>query len=412
MKLAFNLSGLKRLVLKNTFVQIIGRGGVVFFNFLTTVILTRTLGRGKYGDYIFLLTFWLFLVSLADWGTQIIGVREIAKAKKEGREKIIGSLFQLRWFLFGGVFLLAGILIFSLPVFQGLRILAGFSLLALLFTNWQKGVEIVFQALFRFDWQVLTEIVAAGSFCLLVLFFFLQKNLNLPTAILSLVLSRFFSFLFARFQFKKLYPKTDKSFHWRQFLWKEALPVGGLLLLSTSYDRLIDTTFLKFFRGSETVGIYGLAYKLYGNFILPAFYLSRSLFPLFSVKKKAVFHWGLKWAFLGGIAVALGGWLVAPWLILLLGGEEFFLSTTALRILLLSLPFTYLNHIFGFMMIARGYQWYSFWGELGGLVFNFFANWWLIPLFSWRAAAWVTVATEGLICLVLFFFLRRKGLRS
>ncbi|MCD6225781.1 flippase [bacterium] len=411
MKLAFNLSGLKKLVLKNTFIQIVGRGGVAFFNFLTTVILTRILGRGRYGDYVFLLSFWLFLVSLADWGTQIIGVREIAKVKKERREKIIGSLFQLRWLLLGGVLLLGGILIFSLPVFRELRLLAGFSLLALLFVNWQKGAEIVFQALFRFDWQVLTEIIAAGSFFLLVLFFFLQKNLNLSTAILSLILSRFFSFLFARFQFKKLYPKTGKSSHWRQFLWKEALPVGGLLLLSTSYDRLIDTTFLKFFQGSEAVGIYGLAYKLYGNFILPAFYLSRSLFPLFSVKKKTVFHWGLKWAFLGGIAVALGGWLMAPWLVLLLGGKEFFLSATALRILLLSLPFTYLNHIFGFMMIARGYQWYSFWGELGGLVFNFFANWWLIPLFSWRAAAWVTVATEGLICLILFFLLRRKGLR-
>jgi len=379
---------------------------------MATMVLTRCLGASHYGDYIFLTSFWLFLVSLANWGTQIIGVREISKKSTiKEKSRLFASLVRLRQYLLVASLTIGFFSILFIPVFNGFRNLAFLIFLAVVFANWQASFAIAFQAFLRFDWQVVVEVLGAGAFLLFLGINFLKGG-GLTGAIVALIMSRFLAALTSAVRVKKL-PLEQKrvSLKLQKFLWQEALPTGGLLFLSTSYDRLIDTGLLHYFQTAEAVGIYGLAYKIYSNLILPAYYLSRSLFPLLSKKTKEklssspAFILGARWSLLGAFLISSLAFVLAPLFIRVLGGEPFTAAIPILRILILSLPFTYLNHIFGFGLIASGRQWWSFGVGAIALVWNLAGNYWLIPHFSSLGAAGVTVTTEMLTCLLSFLLL-------
>jgi len=406
---------LSRVVFKNTSVQLVGRGVILFFGLVTTSLLTRSLGPDLYGDYIFLTAFWLFLVSFSDWGTPFIGIRELSQQKTlEKKRLVFTNLVCLRFYLLLASLLLGLLAIISLPLFSGLRRPAFICLGAVVLTSLQTNMMIVFQALLLFGWQTFIEALNSGLFLLLVVVNF-AKGGSLTGAILALIGARFLPVMFAWFKGKRLsvWPgKTDKKL--QRFLWKEALPTGGLLFLSTAYDRLVDTSFLRHFWPSSTVGIYGLSYKFYGNLILPAYFLSRSLLPILSQKRNSTrrssaFRLGVSWSLLGAFLVVGASWFFSPWIIKLLGGEAFSGSILLLRVLIFSLPFTYLNHIFGFTLIASGKQILSFKIGLLSLVWNLLLNWWAIPRFSALGAAGVTVGTEVLVCLLSACFVYKSS---
>lgn len=412
---SFFSSNLKKSVFQNTFIQILGRGGVIFFSLLTTIVLTRCLGAGHYGNYVFLTSFWLFLVSLANWGTQIIGVREISKKSTiKEKSRLFASLVRLRQYLLIASLIIGFFSILFIPVFNDFQNLTFLIFLTVIFANWQTSFAIAFQAFLRFDWQVIVEVLGAGAFLLFLGVNFLKGG-GLTGAIIALIMGRFLAALISAIKVKKLPLKREKaSLKWQKFLWQEALPTGGLLFLSTSYDRLIDTGLLHYFQTAEAVGIYGLAYKVYSNLILPAYYLSRSLFPLFSKKTKEklslnpAFSLGVRWSLLGAFLIGSSAFALAPFFIRVLGGKSFAAAIPVLRILVLSLPFTYLNHIFGFGLIATGRQWWSFGVGVIALLWNLVGNYWLIPNFSFLGAAGVTVTTEMLTCLLSFLLLTNK----
>jgi len=409
----------QKIVFKNTSFQLLGRGVIIIFGLITTSLLTRKLGPNLYGDYVFLNTFFLFLVTLSDWGTPFVGIRELSKAKTQGQKNLVFSnLVILRFLLLLITLSLGLILIITLPLFSSLRSLAFLFLLALIFTNFQVSLTTLFQSFLRFDWQALIQVSNAGLFFLFLIPIFFLPNFFLPPRLIgiiwALIIARFLSFLLAFFKGKKLGVSfVKKSKKTIGYLWKEALPTGGLLFLSTIYDRLIDASFLKSFWGSSAVGVYGLSYKLYGNLVLPAYFLSRALFPFLSQSKKkgksqAAFKLGITWSLLGALVVVILSWVFSPLAIKILGGELFASSVIFLRILSLSLPFTYLNHIFGFSLIAQGRQVLSFKIGLFSLFWNLALNSFLIPRFGSLGAAWVTVSTEALVCLLSFLFLRKE----
>lgn len=400
---------MKKEILKNTAIQLFGRGLIILFGLITTALLTRFLGVRLYGEYSFLLAFFLFLATLADWGTSYIGVREICRQKKEENAKLVfTNLTILRAYLLVLVLLGGGAAIIVLSLFSNLRDLAFFLLLGLVFTSFQTSFSLIFQAQLRFFWQTLAEVLNSGLFLLLVLL----ANQDLAGIIWALIGSRLVSFLVLFTKGKKYFLGWSlKKKKILKLLIKESLPAGALLFLSTAYDRLVDTSFLRYFWGSSVVGVYGLSYKLYSNLILPIYFLSRSLLPLFSQKgegqkQKAAFKLGIKWALLSALLIFLAAYLFAPLAVSLLGGVDFSDSLPLLRLLLFSLPFTYLNHIFGFQLIAQGYQRVSLKIGLFSLAWNLGLNWWVIPRYSALGAAGVTVSTEIVVCLlhILFFF--------
>ena len=78
-----------------------------------------------------------------------------------------------------------------------------------------------------------------------------------------------------------------------------------------------------------------------------------------------------------------------------------------LRILVLSLPFTFTGMILSWTLIARGLQHRLIPIVAASLTLNLVLNLALVPTYSYKASAGVTLATEALGAFALVYFVRR-----
>jgi O-antigen/teichoic acid export membrane protein len=165
------------------------------------------------------------------------------------------------------------------------------------------------------------------------------------------------------------------------------------------------------FLGPEEVAWYGLAYKIYGVLVQPAYYLVSSIFPLLSSREnnKKLFLLSTGVLLSGGIMVMLGTWILAPLMINVLAGSEFAASVSVLRILAVALVFSYLGHIVGFTLISKERQKEMLVYGIVAMLFNFSANLVVIPSYGIIGAAWVTVLTELISMLLMASKLRKRA---
>jgi len=406
---------LKR-IFTNTLAQVASRVFFVLLSLVTTSALTRRLGPEGWGSWVFLTSFVLLLVAISDWGTQIIGVREVSRAKKkEKKEVIYASLFSLRLILALGCFLIGlGVILFT-PLFKFLVLPAFISLVLVFLLSFDTSFEVVFQSFLKMGWKAFLDGVYAIAFLVFVLLS-LFSGWGLVGVVCSWFLARgLVVFIGWRLSNKLLKLGGSPSKTVVRRLWRESLPTGALMIIFTAYDRGVDAIFLKHFWSETEVGFYGLAYKVYGNLVMLAYFLANSLFPVLSKRGKEfgrVFSWGIGLVLVGGVSLAVLVSLTAPWLISVLGGEEFRASVNILRILAFSLIFAYLNHILGFSLIALGRQKMSLVIGALALSWNLVLNWRFIPEFAAQAAAWITVSTEGLVFIfsaLALFYWRKKA---
>jgi O-antigen/teichoic acid export membrane protein len=123
----------------------------------------------------------------------------------------------------------------------------------------------------------------------------------------------------------------------------------------------------------------------------------------------------------------LGGWLLAGPLMDLLYGQALagtqpcfletwlawdtrlgnYTETTCLRLLLLGLPFTCGNYLFGPALNALDHETWNFYASLIATITCLGVNLLLIPLFGPTGAALATTITQGVYCVGLYRYLRR-----
>ncbi|MBI4099795.1 polysaccharide biosynthesis C-terminal domain-containing protein, partial [Candidatus Microgenomates bacterium] len=194
----------------------------------------------------------------------------------------------------------------------------------------------------------------------------------------------------------------------------ESLPMGGILVLFTIYNR-VDTVILQYFKGSAAVGLYGVAYRVFEVLVLGAAYFANSILPLISSLAKTdrrrlgeVYRKSFVVLLVLGVTVATVNFIFAPLAIAILGGGDFAPSVGILRLLSLALLMSYFNHLNGYTLIALGKQWYSLTIAVIALTVNLTLNWLFIPLFSYQAAAFITFVTEGLIVVLSLIFIKRE----
>ena len=106
-----------------------------------------------------------------------------------------------------------------------------------------------------------------------------------------------------------------------------------------------------------------------------------------------------------GIAVT---WVLAPFLINLLARTAGFSdSIIILKILILSYPLFFFSSLLMWILMIFERQIDLIWVYGLAFAFNLVTNWILIPQGFYWAASWITVATEGLILVLLGFFVLR-----
>ena len=402
---------MKKIAL-NTLAQLIGKGVSVVLGIIITIILTRYLGPTGYGTYTFVLVFVTMFGVIGDWGLTLITIREASKDDHLAGQ-IIGNVLLIRLFLSVVAVVAAVVTINFLPYSSEIRSLVSIFSFFLIVTSLKTSLQIIFNVkLVMHNWaisEMISNFVYLGLIILIV-----YTRATLAWILFAAALDQIAAILVSGILGWKLLPlKFNFSLdHTRVLLW-EALPMGGILVLFTVYNR-IDTIILSFYKGQEAVGLYGAAYKIYEVLVVPAAYFSNSILPLISRLArdnreglKQLYQKSLLILLTMGVGVAVANYFLAPLAIRLIAGPAFAGSVIALQILSLSLVVSFLNHINGYTIVALRKQWLSFLIAMIALITNVVLNLIFIPAFSYPAAAFITFLTEALIVLLSTAVIRK-----
>jgi O-antigen/teichoic acid export membrane protein len=199
-----------------------------------------------------------------------------------------------------------------------------------------------------------------------------------------------------RFQLNLFFPALREGFH---FATSQA---------SQSIYNDIDKAMLARISTVEAAAIYAAAYRLIDAASLPIYSVANASYPEFFRHGAQGVTSGFGFArrilrhsiFYGvGVAVAL---FVVAWFIPMVLGRPYQQSAVALRWICM-LPALKCMHVFlADTLTGSNYQWQTSSAQILVAVFNILINFWLIRAFAWRGAAWSSLASDGLLIILLY----------
>ena len=185
-------------------------------------------------------------------------------------------------------------------------------------------------------------------------------------------------------------------------------------LLNSVFFR-VDSLMLKPMAGDAALGWYGTAYKFIDGLGIISSSFTLALFPLLSQYAQSsreslarVFGFALKVLLMVSLPISVGTTLIAPEIILLFAGPEYLPhSAMALQLLIWFLPFSFMNGVTQYLLIAINQQRFITLSFLIATVFNLVANLLLIPTLGYLGAAITTVLSEWVLMIPFWYCLRR-----
>lgn len=200
---------------------------------------------------------------------------------------------------------------------------------------------------------------------------------------------------------------------------REGLYFSTGLSAQTIYND-IDKTMLARLGTLTATGIYGAAYRLIAVAFVPAAALLTASYANFFRKgfggaspclayAKPLLLRAVGYSVLAFVVLELSAGVIPH----VLGGE-YARSAEALRWLALLPLLKSVSYVFSNILTGSGYQGVRSSVQVGVAVFNVLINLWIIPLYSWRGAAWSSLASDGVLavgtCMAVFMIVRREKL--
>jgi len=185
-------------------------------------------------------------------------------------------------------------------------------------------------------------------------------------------------------------------------------------LLATIFFK-IDVVLLEPMKGSAVVGQYSAAYKWVDAIgVIPSLF-TMALLPIMARQahedKAAMernYHFAVKLLFSVAFPLAIVTTFLANTLILVLGGVRYLPEGgIALALMIWFIPIGWINSLTNYVLIALDQQKAMRWAFAAGVIFNIVANLLFIPLFSYQAAAIITILSEGVLLIGFYILLRR-----
>lgn len=374
--------------------------------------ITRYLGASGFGNYATVLAFFAFFGAFADLGLYSVATREISRAGAD-EEKIMGNIFSLRLLASLTVFLISPLAIF-LPYPPELKWGIIIAAASFIFSSGYSVLNGVFQKNLAMDKVALTEVLGKVV-QLAIIVFAVKYDLGFRVIIMSLLAYMIFNFTIVLFwsrRYLKFKPQIDWTY-WKKFI-KESLPMGIAALIAFLYLK-IDTILLSVIKSSSDVGIYNAAYKVIENIIFfPGMIVGLTL-PLtsryiFSERKRFedISNKTFKVFFILVVPLVIGTLFLADGIIRLIGGAGFSESASVLRILIFSLVFMFFGNFSNNILLASNLQKKLMVVLSICAAFNITANLILIPIYSYKGSAVISVFTEMMVVIFTFYLLSKK----
>lgn len=207
------------------------------------------------------------------------------------------------------------------------------------------------------------------------------------------------------------------------FRTSERIRLNGLELLHKSvifniyafvgnlYDR-VDVVLLSKLAGDYATGVYSAAYRPLGTIQLVPYGVLYSLLPALSrnpggMEEERRLERAMGFLLSTAFAVVLATMVFAGPAVRLVLGQAYAESAVALKILIWAVILRYFNYALNVRLLAAGHERVFVVTSSLCLAVNVVGNLLLIPIYSWRAAAALTIVTEFALLAQNIYWLRR-----
>ncbi len=387
-------------------------------DFAFALLSLRILGPTGTGRYGFAVTVWFLANTITDFGLGILLTREVSRDRAQANRYLTNSaiLRLLLWLL---SLLPVGAIAAIYNLTPDTQLALGLLMLGMLPSSLSASLAFLFNAYERFEYRIaidfLTRLLSVALGVAALLMGLGYVGLATVSILTNLFTLGAFYILVRVVLFTPHFEFDRALIRWMFF---ESYPLMFNNLLSSLFFR-IDVLILQPFKGDTILGYYQTAYKFIDalNFIPSNFTLA--IFPMLSRlaadSKDAMLRayiLSLKILLWIALPITVGTMFIAPELIRF-GASEAYLpqSAIALQFLIWFLPFSFINSITHYVLIALGQQRFLTKAFILGVCFNVIANLVAIPPLGYIGAALVTIFSE-LVLLVPFYYSVRQNLAT
>ncbi len=390
-------------------------------DFAFAMLRLRILAPMGEGRYAFAISFIGYFEILTIFGLGTLLTREVARDRAQA-SRYLNNTVVLRIMLWLAALPLIGLGILLYTRFGGLTSDTAMAIalftLGLFVSNISDALSAVFNAYEKMEYPALISTmttvlkVSLGAGVLLLGWGFVGLagvsvvgNLFTVTVLFVLMIRHCF------------YPRlgSDIDLRFQRQMLDISFPLMINHLLATIFFR-INILLLKPMHGDAAVGYYGAALKyIDGLIVIPSFF-TIAIFPLLSryaatarESMLRAYILSLRLLLMLAFPVAVGTPFIARDLILILGGGEYLPhSMIALQLLIGFFPFSCINQVTQYVLIALDQQRFLSKAFMIGVAFNLIANLIFIPMYSYQAAAVIAIFSEIVLLIPFYYGVRRN----
>ena len=402
---------MKNKILSNISFNFLLRIITYIFSAITILYVARVLQPEAFGRISFAGSIAGYFIMAAGLGMPIYGMRCCAQERGARLNKVFSELWGISFLLSLASTVAFLIVMMLVPRLRGdlpLLLIYGSGILFQMI-----GCEWLYRGLEKFRLLAVVAFLCKAISLALILCFVRAEGDVLLYAGLSVLASYGSSIicflLLSRFVDVRLNLRINTA-HFKPLL------VFFLMSCAVYIYSSLDLSMLGFMKGDLETGLYSIAAKGKGVLALTGGLVWNSILPiaanLWRDGKKREFE-SLAAKALAGVCgvqalAAVVCFLFAKQIILIVGGSAYLSAVPVFRILLLCLvPIGASNILGGQVLIPAGKEKLLLTAEVIGAVFNFFANFLLIPRFSIIGAAITTVVSEVIVWIVCLYSVKR-----
>ena len=272
----------KNIIFKNITWLFLGQTTVKAVAFFYTIFLARVLGVSNFGLYVYVLSTFTLVSSVADIGFNRFLIRDLAKDKNL-IPKYLSNVLPLRIILNISVVLIVSVVLFLFDKNSPRTTLVILGLFSIVLNGAALTFDSIFISLEKMRLSAVSAVCLNASIAILGIIFILVTRISTLGAVLALVLGHLAYLIISLLLILKIkiLPRLDFNFSF----WKKALlgsvPYGILSVLGLIYLR-IDAVMLTFLKGEQSTGYYGAAFKFLDGINFIPVVVSTAIFPAFS----------------------------------------------------------------------------------------------------------------------------------
>jgi len=406
---------LMKKIAYNTFMQFLSKLGTVIFGTLTIALMARYLGQEGFGEYSTIIAYLAFFGILVDFGLQITMVNLMSKNEKES-QLIFNNTFTLRTISAVILFILAPLILLLFPYNEVIKygafiLTINYALLALhqlLIGYFQKHLKMEKIALAEITGKVLL---------FLGVWYVTVMNMGLFSILWVIVISTAIQVLIG-FIFARKLGKFTFSFDftvWRRII-HDSWPIAISIAFNLVYFKA-DTLVLSLSRSQSEVGIYSAPYRILEILTAYPYLFIGLLFPIISSawnsgdmdKFKHYFQKAFDFLVIAAIPMIIGTLPLADKIMVLIAGKDFEISGVILQLLIFATAIIFVNVIFSYSIVIFNKQRKTIFAYIITAIFALTAYIIFIPIYSYYAAAIITILAELMIFIFNFVISTRTS---